>query len=400
MSFRKLYYKNADLKNQTIVMRVDFNVPLTPDLKVDDPARIKAALPTIQHILTVEGAKLVLMSHLGRPDGKVVKDMSLAPVAEALRGFLPGTTVKFNTDCQKAEADVAGLQVHEVLLLENLRFYAAEEKNDGAFAKKLASYGTYYVNDAFGTAHRAHASTEGITKYFPGKSACGDLMGLEVRYLDGAVQKPVTPFVGILGGAKIGDKINVVSNLCKKCDKVLIGGGMSYTFLRAQGKEVGLGLLQADKLRFCQQILAEFGSKVVLPVDVRCIEKIDFKKRTCSEPKIFSVDEIPTDMEPVDIGPATVKLYSEILATAKTVVWNGPMGVFEIDALAQGTMSIAKIVADITTKGATTVVGGGDSASAVEKSGVKVSHISTGGGASLEYLEGKVLPGLEALTDA
>lgn len=234
MSFRKLYYKNVDLKNQTIVMRVDFNVPLTPDLKVDDDARIRATLPTINHILSIEGTKIVLMSHLGRPDGKVKPEMSLAPVVDVLAKLLNNKyVVKFNKDCLKADADVAGLKTHEILILENLRFYGEEEKNDAAFAKKLASYGTYYINDAFGTAHRAHASTEGITKDFVGKSACGDLMGKEVQYLDGACSNPVRPFVGILGGAKVSDKLNVVTNLAKKADKLIIGGGMAYTFLRA-----------------------------------------------------------------------------------------------------------------------------------------------------------------------
>lgn len=401
MDSRKLFYKNADLKNQTIVMRVDFNVPLTSDLKVDDNTRIKAALPTIQHIMTIPGTKLILMSHLGRPNGAVKPEFSLTPVCAELDALLEKKfPVHFAADCQKADAEVQALKEHEILLLENLRFYAQEEKNDEAFAKKLASYGTFYINDAFGTAHRAHASTEGITKFFPGKCACGELMGLEVKFLDGAVTKPNHPFVGILGGAKVSDKLNVVKNLAEKCDKLLIGGGMAYTFLRAQGKEVGMALMQADKLRMCQQLLKDYADKIVLPVDAVCCSCVDFESRKCSKPEVFSVDAIPADMEPVDIGPKTVELFGKHISEAKTVVWNGPMGVFEIDELAQGTFAIAKCLAEITKNGATTVVGGGDSGSAVQKSGVAVSHVSTGGGASLEFLEGKKLPGLEALTDA
>ncbi|KAH7818534.1 phosphoglycerate kinase (PGK) [Monocercomonoides exilis] len=401
MTSRKLFYKNADLKDQTIVMRVDFNVPLKADGTVDDPARIHAAIPTIKHILSVEGTKLILMSHLGRPDGKVKPEMSLRPVLPVLEKELEGKyVVKFSPDCQKAEADVASLNVHEILLLENLRFYAAEEKNVAEFAQKLASYGTFYINDAFGTAHRAHASTEGITKYFPGKCACGELMGLEVKFLDGATSNPVRPFVGILGGAKISDKLNVVRNLVQKVDKLIIGGGMAYTFIRAQGKEVGMSLMQADKLRMCADLLKEYGDKIVLPIDAMCCEKVDFKGRKCSEPVPHSMDDIPSNMECVDIGPKTMELFTDILRTAKTVVWNGPMGVFEIEELSRGTFHIAKVLADITKEGAITIVGGGDSASAVLKSGVAVSHVSTGGGASLELLEGKKLPGVEALTDA
>lgn len=400
MASRKLFYKNAPLENQTIVMRVDFNVPLTPEHAVEDNKRIVAALPTIQHILTVPGTKIVLMSHLGRPNGAVKPEFSLKPVHAELQKLLGSTPVHFAEDCQKADEQVKALKEHEVLLLENLRFYAQEEKNDEAFAKKLASYGTFYINDAFGTAHRAHASTAGITKFFEGKCACGELMGKEVQFLDGAVRNPNHPFVGILGGAKVSDKLNVVTNLCKICDKVIIGGGMAYTFIRSQGKEVGRSLMQADKLRMCQQLLKDYAGKIVLPTDAVCCTSVDFKNRTCSEPKVYSIDAIPDDVECVDIGPASVKLFQDTLKDAKTVVWNGPMGVFEIDALAKGTFAIANELAEITKNGATTVVGGGDSASAVEKSGVKVSHVSTGGGASLEFLEGKELPGLEALTNA
>ncbi|KAK2955817.1 Phosphoglycerate kinase [Blattamonas nauphoetae] len=400
MAFRKLFYKNCDLKNQTILCRVDFNVPLTPDGKIDNNNRIKACLPTIEYILSVEGTKLILMSHLGRPDGQVKPELTLAPVAVELEKLLGGKAkVHFNKDCQKAEEDVQKLGVHEILLLENLRYYPQEEKNDAAFAQKLASYGTFYINDAFGTAHRAHASTEGITKYFPGKCACGELMGLEVKYLDGACTQPTRPLVGILGGAKVSDKLNVVTNLVQKCDKLIIGGGMAYTFLKAQGKEIGKSLLQADRISFCEDILKKYGDKILLPIDAVCVETLDFKNRQCSEPSYHEMDAIPATLECVDIGPKTVELFSKTIREAKTVIWNGPMGVFEIEALSKGTFAIAHALAEATAAGAITVVGGGDSASAIKKSGEKVSHVSTGGGASLEYLEGKVLPGLEALTD-
>ncbi|KAA6365265.1 MAG: Phosphoglycerate kinase, partial [Streblomastix strix] len=307
--------------------------------------------------------------------------------------------VKFALDCKKADDDVKALGVHEVLLLENLRFYPDEERNAPEFAAKLASYGTYYINDAFGTAHRAHASTEGITKFFPGKSACGDLMGLEVQYLDGACTNPKRPFVGILGGAKLSDKLNVVTNLVKNVDKLIIGGGMSYTFLWSKGIGVGEAMVQVNQQKFCDAVLKEFGDKIVLPIDFFAVEKLDQKAQTSSQPQIFDLSRIPDNFEPCVMGPKTRELFAGIIKSAKTVVWNGQMGAFEIENLQGGTFAIAAAVAEATKLGAITVVGGGDSASAVEKSGVTVSHVSTGGGASLEYLEGKLLHGLEALTD-
>ncbi|KAA6361514.1 MAG: Phosphoglycerate kinase, partial [Streblomastix strix] len=278
MSFRKLYYKNVDLKGQTVVVRVDFNVPLTPDLKIDDNARIRKVLPTIEHLLSVDGTKIVLMSHLGRPDGVVKLEFSLKPVADELQKLLGDKAkVKFALDCKKADDDVKALGVHEVLLLENLLFYPDEEMNAPEFAAKLASYGTYYINDALGTAHRAHASTEGITKFFAGKSACGDLMYLELQYLDYIYTNPKRPFVGILGGAMLSDNLNVVTNLVKKVDKLIIGGGMSFTFLWSKGIGVGEAMVQVNQQKFCDAALKEFRDKIILPIDFFAVEKMDQK---------------------------------------------------------------------------------------------------------------------------
>jgi phosphoglycerate kinase len=294
---------------------------------------------------------------------------------------------------------VAALKDGEVLLLENLRFHAAEEDNDDAFARQLAGLADLYVNDAFGTAHRAHASTHGITKHLP-QAAAGYLMKKELDYLGAALSNPIRPFVSIIGGSKVSSKIDVIKNLLPRVDRLLLGGGMTYTFLKAKGIEVGKSIVENDKVDFARSLLAEAGDKLVLPDDFQVTDKLDFKGRTVGQLKTVGAKEIPADWEAVDIGPASIAKFAEILLPARTIVWNGPVGVFEIDATAKGTIAIAEVLARATAAGATTIIGGGDSASAVKKAGVasKVSHVSTGGGASLEYLEGKALPGVDALT--
>jgi phosphoglycerate kinase len=380
-------------------VRVDFNVPLK-DGKVESDKRLKESLPTIEYLRKKE-AKVLLMSHLGRPDGKQVPDMSLRPVAGALAALL-GAPVAFADDCigPAAEKAVAALAPGGVLLLENLRFHAAEEENDPAFAKQLAALADVYVNDAFGSAHRAHASTEGITKFVP-QAASGFLMKKELDYLGAALGSPKRPFVAVIGGSKVSGKIDVIKNLLPRVDKLLIGGGMTYTFLKAQGLEIGKSIVENDKLDLAKSLLAEAGGKLELGTDFVVTDKLDFKGRTVGAIKTVARDAIPADWEACDVGPATVATFTEILLGAKTIVWNGPVGVFEIDATAKGTIAVAEALAKATAAGATTIIGGGDSASAVKKAGVanKVSHVSTGGGASLEYLEGKVLPGVAALTE-
>jgi phosphoglycerate kinase len=394
----KLFIEDIDPKNQRVIVRVDFNVPLK-DGVVESDKRLKESLPTIQY-LRDKGAKVILMSHLGRPDGKRVPEMSLAPVAKAL-GVLLGTEVKFASDCvgEPAKSAVAALAPGQVLLLENLRFHAEEENNDPAFAKQLAELADVYVNDAFGTAHRAHASTEGITK-FTSRAASGYLMKKELDYLGKALTDPARPFVAIIGGSKISSKIDVIKHLLPRVDHLLLGGGMTYTFMKAQGLETGNSIVEKDRVEFAKSLLAEAGDKLVLGDDFVVTDKFDFKARTVGALKTVSKTEIPVGWEAVDIGPATVKRFEAILTKAKTVIWNGPVGVFEIDATAKGTIAVAEILAKATAGGATTIIGGGDSASAVKKAGVasKVSHVSTGGGASLEFLEGKVLPGVAALS--
>jgi phosphoglycerate kinase len=396
---KKLFVEDLDTAGKRVIMRVDFNVPLK-DGKVESDKRLKESLPTIEY-LRKKGAKVILMSHLGRPDGKRVPDMSLRPVADALAALL-GAPVAFADDCvgPVAEKAVAGLQPGGVLLLENLRFHAAEEENDPAFAKQLAALADVYVNDAFGSAHRAHASTEGITKFVP-QAASGYLMKKELDYLGEALGNPKRPFVAIIGGSKVSGKIDVIKNLLPRVDKLLIGGGMTYTFLKAQGLEIGKSIVENDKLDLARSLLAEAGDKLVLGTDCVVTDKLDFKGRTVGATKVVAKNAIPSDWEAVDIGPETVAAFTETILGAKTIVWNGPVGVFEIDATAKGTIAVAEALAKATAAGATTIIGGGDSASAVKKAGVasKVSHVSTGGGASLEYLEGKVLPGVAALTD-
>jgi phosphoglycerate kinase len=395
----KLSIDDLDLKNKKVLVRVDFNVPLDEKGEVTNDKRIVASLPTIKKILQ-DGGKAILMSHLGRPKGKRVPEMSLAPVAKRLEQLL-GKPVKFVNDCIGPEVEKATseLKSGDCLLLENLRFYAEEEKNDLEFARKLASFGDVYVNDAFGTAHRAHASTEGVTKFFK-QCASGYLMQDELKYLGMALSNPRRPFVAILGGAKISGKIDVITNLMDKVDTILIGGGMAFTFYKAMGKEIGKSLLESDKIDLAKEILRKAGEKKVnfkLPEDV----VVAPEAKEDAPVRVVEKDAIPSDMQGLDIGPKTLKQYADELEKAKTVVWNGPMGVFEVSKFAEGTIKIAQELAKITQKGATTIVGGGDSASAVAKAGLKdkLSHISTGGGASLEFLEGKVLPGVAALTD-
>jgi phosphoglycerate kinase len=396
---KKLTVEDLSLQGKRVLMRVDFNVPLENG-KVANDTRIQAALPTIKYIIE-KGGRLILMSHLGRPDGKRVPEMSLVPCVAVLEKTL-GQDVAFADDCigQAAEASVNRLADGDVLLLENLRFHKEETANDAAFAKKLAALGNLYVNDAFGTAHRAHASTEGVTHYFD-QCAAGFLMMKELEYLGSVIENPDRPFIAILGGAKISGKIDVITNLLPKVDKVIIGGGMTFTFFKAQGLEIGNSLLEEDKIDIAREILAQAGGKLVFPVDCLVTDFFDFKARKIGTLKEVSADAIPAGWESLDIGSKSIEKFRSVLSGARTVIWNGPMGVFEIPETAKGTYAIANLLAEATAGGAITVIGGGDSASAAEKAGVadKVSHVSTGGGASLEFIEGKTLPGVAALTD-
>jgi phosphoglycerate kinase len=395
----KLTVEDLALKGKRVLMRVDFNVPLEEG-KVANDKRIRAALATIRYIVE-NGGKLILMSHLGRPKGSRVPEMSLRPCVPVLTELL-GRPVNFEQDCvgQAVEAAVAGLDEGQVLLLENLRYHKQETDNDTEFAQQLAGLGDVYVNDAFGTAHRAHASTEGITRFID-QCAAGYLMMKELDYLGRVMQSPEKPFVAILGGAKISGKIDVISNLLPKVDKVIIGGGMSYTFFKSRGLEIGDSLLEEDRIETAAGLLAQSKDKILLPVDCIVTDAFDFGERKVGELKEVAVEAIPAGWEGVDIGSRTIEQFRAVLNDAKTVVWNGPMGVFEIKETTRGTFTVAHILAEITAKGATTVIGGGDSAAAVNLAGVadKVSHVSTGGGASLEFMEGKVLPGVAALTE-
>ncbi len=391
--------EDIDVAGKRVLVRVDFNVPQDEAGAITDDRRIRAALPTIQYLID-HGAKTVLVSHLGRPKGKPgdAEKFTLKPVAARLSDLL-GKRVPLAPDSvgPEVEAAVGKLQDGGVLLLENVRFHPQEEQNDPEFARKLASLADLYVNDAFGTAHRAHASTEGVTKYIPG--VAGFLMQKEIDYLGGALTNPNRPFVAILGGAKVKDKIGVIESLLDKVDRLIIGGGMAYTFLKAQGKEIGKSLLDEGSLDFCRGILDKAGAKVLLPVDVVVADGNPFDKGADSvQARTVSTDQIPADWEGVDVGPETAKRFADAVKGAGTVVWNGPMGIFEFERFAVGTRAMAQALAD---SGAVTIVGGGDSAAAVEEMGFadKMSHISTGGGASLEFLEGKALPGVVALQD-
>ncbi|MBN2031059.1 phosphoglycerate kinase [bacterium] len=398
---KKLTLKDIDLKGKRLLMRVDYNVPLDENQKVSDDKRIQASLPTIRYAIE-QGARIILMSHLGRPKGNIVPEMSLKPVADRL-GELLGKKVHFVTDCigPEAEKGVQDLGDGDILLLENLRFHKEEEANDSDFSKQLAKLGDLYANDAFGSAHRAHASTVGVTDYFD-TCLSGFLMEKELNYLGAAVSNPERPYVAILGGAKITDKIPMIENLIEKVDQLLIGGGMAYTFFKAQGKEIGDSMLDEASLDFAGEILKSKGNKIKLPVDCLIANSFDFKLRQIGQTKVVSIDQIPKGWQGLDVGPETIKSFSSVCQNAKTIVWNGPLGVFEIETTAKGTMAIAQVLADVTGKGATTIIGGGDSASAVKKAGLssKMSHVSTGGGASLEFLQGKELPGVVVLTDA
>ena len=385
--------READLKNKRVLIRVDFNVPLQ-DGKVTDATRIVAALPTINYILSQPGASLVVMSHFGRPKGKKNPDFSMVPVGKKFEELL-GKPVKVASDVigPEVKKEVEALKPGEVLLLENCRFYPDEEANNPEFAKELASYGDIYVNDAFGTAHRAHASTEGVAHYLP--AYAGFLIEKEVKFMAPLLENPDKPFVAIIGGSKVSSKISVLESLVKTCDTIVIGGGMAYTFLKVQGHAIGKSLVEDDFLDTAKNFLAAAAKKgvnVILPVDHICADNF------AEDAKPVTVDaiDIPENLMGMDIGPKTTKAIVNALATAKSVVWNGPMGVFEFASFAKGTEAVAKALA---ASKAITVVGGGDSVAAINKFGLadKISHVSTGGGASLEFLEGKTLPGIKAL---
>ena len=392
---------DINVKGKRVLVRCDFNVPLK-DGKITDENRLVAALPTIKKLIA-DGGKVILCSHLGKPKGEPKPELSLAPVAVRLSELL-GQEVKFAADPEvvgpNAKAAVEAMKDGEVVLLENTRYRAEETKNGEAFSKDLASLCDVFVNDAFGTAHRAHCSNVGVTEYVD-IAVVGYLMQKEIDFLGNAVENPVRPFVAILGGAKVADKLNVISNLLEKCDTLIIGGGMVYTFLKAQGKEIGKSLVDDSKIDYCNEMMAKaekLGKKLLLPVDA--VVSADFPNPIDApiEVENVSVDNIPVDKEAMDIGKETAALYADAVKTAKTVVWNGPMGVFENPTLAAGTIAVAKALADTD---ATTIIGGGDSAAAVNQLGFgdKMSHISTGGGASLEFLEGKELPGVAAAND-
>jgi phosphoglycerate kinase len=401
MAKRSLAGLSADeLRGKRVLVRVDFNVPLDDAGAITDDTRIRAALPTIKD-LSGKGARVLLAAHFGRPKGQVNETMRLTAVAARLSELL-GTPVAKTDSCigPDAEAKVAALADGGVVLLENVRFFAEEEKNDPAFAEKLAALADIYVNDAFGAAHRAHASTEGVTKFLR-PSVAGYLMEKELQYLQGAIDEPKRPLAAIVGGSKVSSKIGVLEALIDKCDKILVGGGMIFTFYKARGLAVGKSLVEEDKLELARELevkAAAKGVQFLLPTDVVLADNF----APDANSRVAKVEEIPDGWMGLDIGPDSVKVFQEALADCQTVIWNGPMGVFEFEAFAAGTNAIATTLADLSAKGCTTIIGGGDSVAAVEKAGLadRMSHISTGGGASLELLEGKVLPGVAALDEA
>lgn len=400
MAFNKKSVSDIDVAGKKVLVRVDFNVPQDDTGAITDDRRIEAALPTINHLLNA-GASVILMSHMGRPKGKIASKYSLKPAAARLSELLgQEVTLVSASDADPLGTAEAATATGKVVMLENTRFTEAEEANDAGLAEKLANLADIYVNDAFGAAHRAHASTEGAATAAKkqGKPAvAGFLMQKELEFLGNAVENPARPFVAILGGAKVADKIPVIENLLPKVDHLLIGGGMAYTFYKANGLEIGKSLLDAGSLEFAKKVQGEASDKLVLPVD--CVVAPEFKNE--APRTTVSIDAIPADQEGLDIGPATIARFAEIITSAKTVVWNGPMGVFEMPNFAAGTKAVAEAMAKATEAGAVTIVGGGDSAAAVEQLGYasKMSHISTGGGASLEFLEGQPLPGVVALDD-
>ncbi|NLS45125.1 MAG: phosphoglycerate kinase [Firmicutes bacterium] len=391
----KATVKDMDMKGKRVLVRVDFNVPLDGNRNITDDTRIRAALPTIKYILD-QGSKIILMSHLGRPKGQRKEEFNLDPVAKRLRELLKQPVLKLN-DCigEDVEAKIASMKDGDIILLENLRFHKEEETNDDEFAKALASLADIYVNDAFGTSHRAHASTSGVTKFLPG--VAGFLLKKEIEVMGKALSAPERPFIAILGGAKVKDKVGVISNLIDKVDSLIIGGGMAYTFLKAKGFEIGESIVDSEKVSLAGDLMEKAenkGIKFLLPVDVIVADKF----AEDAVVKIVGVSEIPRTWQALDIGPETRERFAQEIKKAKTIVWNGPMGVFEMKPFAEGTRKIAEALAD---SGAVTIVGGGDSAAAVLEMGFagRMTHISTGGGASLEFLEGKVLPGIEGLKD-
>ena len=395
MEYNKKSVEDIDVSGKKVIVRCDFNVPQDENGRITDDNRIVAALPTIRYLLE-HNAAVILCSHLGRPKGEFKMKYSLAPVAERLSELL-GQKVTLAKDVigEDAKKLAAALKPGEAMLLENVRFHKEEEKNDPAFAKELASMAEIYVNDAFGTAHRAHASTAGIADYLP--AVCGFLIQKEISIMGKALADPARPFVAILGGAKVSDKIGVINNLIEKCDTIIIGGGMSYTFMKAMGKEIGTSLCEEDKLDLAKDLMKKAedkGVKLLLPVDTVCADHF----AADATPVVYDAGALPADMMGLDIGPKTIELFSDAVKDAGTVVWNGPMGVFEFDAFAVGTKAVAKAIA---ASHAVSIIGGGDSAAAVEKLGFadKMTHISTGGGASLEFLEGLELPGIACLED-